>query len=76
MSKVIKAIAASYKALPVNCPDRMKAYGIVYNNTEVGGVQLNQHPAGKRVAGQVLDALGYAKLERSNASVEGSLDDF
>lgn len=75
MSKVIKAIAASYKTLPVNCPDRMKAYGIVYNNTEVGGVQLNQHPAGKRVAGQVLDMLGYAPLERTTAAVAGDLDD-
>jgi hypothetical protein len=74
MSKVIKAIAANYSTLPVNCPDRMKAYGIVYNNTEVGGVQLNQHPAGKRVAGQVLDVLGYAPLQRNKASIDGDLD--
>jgi hypothetical protein len=47
MSKVIKAIAANYSTLPVNCPDRIKAFGIVLNNTVVGGVQLNQHSAGK-----------------------------
>lgn len=76
MSKVIKAIAASYDRLPANCPDRVKAFGIVYNNTEVGGIPLNQHPAGKRVAAQVLDSLGYATLERTTASIEGSLDDF
>jgi hypothetical protein len=75
MSKVIKAIAANYSTLFNSCPDRMKAYGIVYNNTEVGGVQLNQHPAGKRVAGQVLDVLGYAPLKRRNASIDGDLDD-
>lgn len=76
MSKVIKAIAAQYDRLSVNCPERSKAYGIVLNNTEVGGVQLASHPAGKRVAAQVLDYLGYAPLERSNASVDGNLDDF
>ena len=75
MSKVIKAIAASYKALPINCPERHKAFGIVYNQTEVGGVPLNQHPAGKRVTGQVLEALGYSPLEPTMASINGDLDD-
>lgn len=75
MSKVIEAIAAQYDRLTVNCPERNRAFGIVINNTEVGGVQLSQHPAGKRVANQVLDYLGYAPLERSKASVKGNLDD-
>ncbi|AGM46848.1 hypothetical protein M610_gp030 [Alteromonas phage vB_AmaP_AD45-P1] len=66
--KVIKAIAKTYKSLPTTCPDRIKAYGIVYNNTEVGGVLLNQHPAGKRVAGMVLDKLGYDPLVNEAAS--------
>lgn len=60
MSQVIKAIAKQYMSLPANCPERLKAYGVVYNNTEVGGVRLSSHPSGKRVAGLVLDELGYA----------------
>lgn len=75
MSKVIESIANSFDRLSVNCPDRNKAFGIVYNNTEVGGIQLSQHAAGKRVANAVLDQLGYAPLERTKATVKGNLDE-
>lgn len=72
MTKVIDSIVAQYKRLPVNCPDRNKAFGIIYNNTQVGGVLLSQHEAGKRVAGLVLARLGYSEVN----AVKGSLDDF
>ena len=76
MNKVIESIASTFDRLSVNCPDRNKAFGIVYNNTEVGGTQLTQHPAGKRVANAVLDHLGYAPMERTKAVIKGNLDDF
>ena len=73
MSQVIKAIAKQYMSLPANCPERLKAYGVVYNNTEVGGVRLSDHPSGKRVAGLVLDELGYNQLTR-NVAIDGDLN--
>ena len=71
MSKVIDQIVAQYNRLPVNCPERKRAFGVIYNNTQVGGVLLCQHEAGKRVTNQVLARLGYT----DKASVTGDLDD-
>lgn len=78
MNKVITRIAAQYDRLATNCPDRKKAFGIVYNRTEVGGVLLSQHPAGKNVTAQVLEHLGYEPFAFDNSpkTVTGNLDDF
>lgn len=68
---IIERIAASYSSLQANCPERNKAFGIVYNNVEIGGVKLSDHPKGKAVTSRVLAKLGYV----STVSVDGDLDD-
>tara|TARA_R110000737_G_scaffold148023_3_gene177663 strand:+ start:504 stop:725 length:222 start_codon:yes stop_codon:yes gene_type:complete len=73
MSTLIKNIAKQYSNLHSAGVSRNTAFGVVYNNTTVGGVRLQDHASGKRVVGQVLTALGY-KSEVSD--VAGSLDDF
>jgi hypothetical protein len=70
MSKLISNIAKQYSNLQSSGVSRNAAFGVVYNNTTVGGVRLNDHPNGKRVTGQVLQALGFEDVK----SVEGDLD--
>lgn len=73
MKAIIRTIAKDYQSLRTSCPERVKAFGVIYNNCSVGGVRLNQHPAGKRVTGQVLNELGYGSTV---VDVKGNLDDF
>lgn len=72
MSKLISSIAKQYSNLNESSVSRNTAFGVVYNNTTVSGIRLNDHPNGKRVTGQVLQALGFEDVKH----VEGSLDDF
>jgi len=75
MSTLINSIAKQYPNLNPVKISRNQAYGIVLNNTIVGGTSLNSHPKGSKVTSQVLDALGYPQL-RTVAEVKGNLDDF
>jgi hypothetical protein len=70
MSKLISNIAKQYSNLQSSGVSRNTAFGVVYNNTIVSGIRLNDHPNGKRVTGQVLQALGFEDVK----SVEGDLD--
>lgn len=79
MTDIIKAIAEQYPHLSAERQPRNKAFGVIINNTEVGGVLLAKHPAGKRVAEQVLQALGhkaYEGFDNTPKRIVGSLDDF
>ena len=75
MSTLIKNIAKQYSNINVVKVTRSQAYGIILNNTVVGGTSLNSHPKGAMVTAQVLDQLGYPQL-RTVAEVKGNLDDF
>lgn len=75
MSTLIKNIAKQYSNINVVKVTRSQAYGIILNNTVVGGTSLNSHPSGSKVTAQVLDQLGYPQL-RTVAEVKGNLDDF
>lgn len=79
MSTLIKNIAKQYPHLQAKSDlsdeaiktARNAAFGVIYNNTYVGGTLLSSHPKGKKVASAVLDYLGH------NVNyVKGSLDDF
>lgn len=72
MTNIIKQIANKYAHLKPATVSRNQAFGVIYNNTEVGGVLLSQHEAGKRVTSQVMRQLGFL----DKAEIKGSLDDF
>lgn len=71
MSTLIKNIATQYSNLHKAGVSRNTAFGVVYNNTTVGGIRLQDHASGKRVTGQVLTLLGYSTVA---ADIEGDLD--
>lgn len=76
MSNLISNIAKQYSNINTVKVSRNQAYGIILNNTEIGGISLHTHPKGSQVTGQVLTLLGYPALERKKATVKGNLDDF
>lgn len=59
MSKAIVAIAKQYPHLNPERISRNSAFGVVYNNTSIGGKRLSAMDNGKRVTSQVLRQLGY-----------------
>jgi len=68
---IISQIAAQYNHLSPEKVTRNQAFGVVLNNTTVGGQTLASHPSGARVTGQVLSRLGFSQTQE----VEGNLDD-
>ena len=71
MSNLISKIAANYSNLQQASVTRNVAFGVIFNNTTVGGIRLQDHASGKKVTGQVLAHLGY---KSANADVDGDLD--
>ena len=70
---LIQNIAKDYLNLPKAGVSVNIAYGVVLNNTTVGGIRLQDHKNGKRIAGKVLLHLGY---KSEGSVVEGNLDSF